>query len=147
MENLVFFHQNSTENFEPRGPFLEIKIGKQRRPSETSTGTYSEALMAKEVVLNLGHILLELGSPKRPKFSAQGWDHKHYSNFLHNESRGGVATTKGMGRDYADVIQNCAFFEVSTLDGDKTLVKEAQFCQDFFKAIIAPLKRLEQNSP
>ncbi len=93
----------------------------------------------KDVVLNLGLILLQLGG-QRPMW-IRNRDHEKYEEYLHN-----MSYETSMGREYAQVIRNCAYLKVQTLGGeDPARVNEEQFQKDYYAKIICPLKTLEGN--
>lgn len=55
--------------------------------------------------------------------------------------------TAGMGRDYVQVIRNCAYFKVPKSMEDRFIVDKELFQKGYFETIVSPLKRLEQNYP
>jgi hypothetical protein len=140
--NLIFY-ESSSQAFEP---FLEVQIDSHGQiPAVIEQDTLAAR---KTVLLNLGLILLELSSPYPLSVYPSNWSILQYQSYLNTGSRNiGVAKSTGMGDRYAQVIRNCADFEVPTLKVDRSVIDEEQFQKTYFANIVSPLKRVEESLP
>jgi hypothetical protein len=163
VENLVFYESTKTTaeaapsspsspsaSFEP---FLEVHFD-----SRSSASAAAGDVMAmgqggmlgsrQRVLLNLGQVLLELGSPAGGLgVSTMGWNVVKHRDFLNKLSRQDVATSRGMGEEYARVIRRCANFDIPTLEEDGNVINEEEFQESYFTHIVRPLRKLEDEFP
>lgn len=145
LENCIIFHEASASTLHSKSaPSMEVKI--ERANSSVSSepdqlidnGTQAHRGSRKHVLLNLGIVLLQLGThrdliddldapPPGPE------DKQFY--IIRNAGK----AAKGVNETYANAVRNCA-----RLFGDKGTTAEDNFLDSFLRTVLQPLRDCEK---